>query len=798
MKKLMKTMLIMAVTLCCVLASVSNGSIVVSAATSGKIGNQVSFSFRSSTKTLTVKGKGEIDVDMIFNAPWEDYAEDIETLIVEEGVSVIPDYTFMCLKNLKKVKLADSVTSLGWYSFESCVSLKSIQLPKSLKTLVRGAFNGCTNLKEISISKENDYFTTKDGVLFTKDMKTLMFYPPAKSGSSYTIPNGVIQVEDYAFAENQNIKTLKSSDSVAAFNDCACHEMKKLETVIFSENLNYLYADAFAYCYELKNVELPEGVVSVGDSCFYACRSLKNLIVLGKDTNVGYFKSSYPSFTMIEGYSGSKAQAYAKRTGKKFKNIESGKITNYQKDNQTFMKQLPTSGLEANEPSYHGIHSRSYQGVFNGYHPIILHESDTNYQYYKEIKQKVKELCSGLTSKKEKAKAITKFVYRYLDYDMGHLANSMTSVYRAWVNKRGSCESFAMLTNYMLYLAGIPTATVTSSAHEWSAALIDGKWITIDSTSGRFDMNPNDQDSINAISFTDNNGTYVIDGYDGVILAGIGYGYNDSRKTIKSYTVPKFVDVVHDSVFDCTNDDFVLKGKRKESVEQSLIQQYVCVKKDSNYFYARDKHDKTYEKTIKATATKDGKREYICQGCNNAASSSKIVKVSKISLSSTSFTYDGKSKKPSVIVKDDNGLVIHPFNYTVTYSSGRTNVGRYSATITFKGGKYKGSVTKTFLIRPKSTTIKSFTANKTKIKVNLNRRKTQTSGYEIQYATNKNFTNAKTVVIKDNLKLSTTISSLKSGTRYYIRVRTYKNIKYSGKSMKVYSTYSSAKSIKTK
>lgn len=170
----------------------------------------------------------------------------------------------------------------------------------------------------------------------------------------------------------------------------------------------------------------------------------------------------------------------------------------------------------------------------------------------------------------------------------------------------------------------------------------------------------------------------------------------------------------------------------------------------------------------------------------------------KISLSKTSYTYNGKAQKPSVTVKDSKGNKIAASNYTVTYASGRKNVGKYSVKITFKGN-YSGSKTLYFTINPKATTLSSVTAKSKGFTVKWKKQATQTTGYEVQYATDSKFAkNKKTVTVSKNSTTSKTISKLKAKKKYYVRIRTYKTVKVNGKSTKLYSSWSKAKSVKTK
>lgn len=199
-----------------------------------------------------------------------------------------------------------------------------------------------------------------------------------------------------------------------------------------------------------------------------------------------------------------------------------------------------------------------------------------------------------------------------------------------------------------------------------------------------------------------------------------------------------------------------------------------------------------------ATAGKDGKIVTKCSVCGKNLSETVIKKVSDIRLSATSYIYDGKAKTPSVSVKDSAGKTLKMnTDYTVTYSTGRKNVGSYSVTIKLKGN-YSGTVQKTFIITPKSTSITKLTPGGKKLTVKWKKQETQTTGYQIQYATSSKLKDAKTVTVSKNKTTSKTISKLKAKKKYYVRIRTYKTIKVNGKSVKLYSSWSKVRSVKTK
>ncbi|MBE6787232.1 MAG: hypothetical protein E7537_02675 [Ruminococcaceae bacterium] len=162
-------------------------------------------------------------------------------------------------------------------------------------------------------------------------------------------------------------------------------------------------------------------------------------------------------------------------------------------------------------------------------------------------------------------------------------------------------------------------------------------------------------------------------------------------------------------------------------------------------------------------------------------------------LSSTDLTYNGKARKPSVKIYTSSGKKLSTKYYTVTYSYGRRNVGKHKVTVKLKK-KYKGTQKLYFTIKPKSSRVSKLTSKKKSLKVSLKRQPTQTKGYQIQYSTTKDFKNAKIKKVGSYNTTSVTLKKLKSKTRYYVRVRTYKIV--SGK--KYYSAWSSYKKKTTK
>ncbi len=132
-------------------------------------------------------------------------------------------------------------------------------------------------------------------------------------------------------------------------------------------------------------------------------------------------------------------------------------------------------------------------------------------------------------------------------------------------------------------------------------------------------------------------------------------------------------------------------------------------------------------------------------------------------------------------------------NIKLTYASGRKKDGKYTVKVVGQGN-YTGTITKTFKINPKGTSISKLTAVKGGFKATIKKQATQTTGYQIRYASKSSMASAKTVTITKNTTLSKTVKNLKAKKKYYVQIRTYKTVN----GAKYYSAWSSKKSVTTK
>lgn len=188
--------------------------------------------------------------------------------------------------------------------------------------------------------------------------------------------------------------------------------------------------------------------------------------------------------------------------------------------------------------------------------------------------------------------------------------------------------------------------------------------------------------------------------------------------------------------------------------------------------------------------------KYILRDKNK--SKAKYLYKAKVTLSSKSYVYNGKERKPSVTVKYGKTTLKKGKDYTVSY---KKNKKPGIATVVIKGkGKYDGIIKKTFKIKPKATTVKSVTSpDEATIKVTLNKvdtisknKDTEQNGYIIVCATDKDF--KKNVRTIETNKTTEIIEGMRSGVKYFVKARAY----VGSDSERVYGKYSKTVSIKVK
>ena len=127
---------------------------------------------------------------------------------------------FSGLSNVVSVELPQSLTTIESTAFTRCTSLKEITIPSNTSDVRVNAFQECTALQNIYVDSQNAWYRSVDGVLFTKDMKTLLCFPYSRSGS-YQVPDGVTELDFCSFSWCGKLNIVTIPESVVKINNSA-------------------------------------------------------------------------------------------------------------------------------------------------------------------------------------------------------------------------------------------------------------------------------------------------------------------------------------------------------------------------------------------------------------------------------------------------------------------------------------------------------------------------------------------------------------------------------------------------
>src|SRR5262249_29897054 len=139
---------------------------------------------------------------------------------------------------------------IGDYAFNDCSSLTTVLIPNSVISIRIDSFWGCTNLTAINVGTNNPVYSSVNGVLFDKGQTRLIEYPEGKVGS-YSIPNSVTSIGDYAFWGCTGLTGVTIGHGVTTIGDHAFWGCTGLISVLIPNSVTWMYGDVFGDCSRL-------------------------------------------------------------------------------------------------------------------------------------------------------------------------------------------------------------------------------------------------------------------------------------------------------------------------------------------------------------------------------------------------------------------------------------------------------------------------------------------------------------------------------------------------------------------
>ena len=233
----------------------------------------VTWRYDEATKTLYITGSGPMEGYLNANdRPWNQYASEIQSVVIENGITSVGDRAFSNCSSLTSVTIPNSVTSINNSAFSGCSGLTSVTIPNSVTSIGQNAFF-LSGLTSVNIP---DSVATIGSRAFGSSRLT-----------SVIIPDSVTSIGEIAFSECSNLTSVKISNNVTSIEAGAFSTCRKLTSVAIPNGVTSIGQNAFNNCSGLTSVTIPSSVTTIGDYAFTSCSRLTNVTIPNGVTSIG-------------------------------------------------------------------------------------------------------------------------------------------------------------------------------------------------------------------------------------------------------------------------------------------------------------------------------------------------------------------------------------------------------------------------------------------------------------------------------------------------------------------------------
>ena len=726
----------------------------------------------------------------------------LSSIKIPEGVTSIEGNAFEGCSSLSSIKIPEGVTSIGSGAFENCSSLSSIKIPEGVTSIGNGAFSGCSSLSSIKMPEGVTsievyafaYCSSLSSIKIPEGVTSIEFhaFEGCSSLSSIEMPEGVTSIESGAFRGCSSLSSIKIPEGVTSIGSGAFEDCSSLSSIKIPEGVTSIGNSAFSGCSSLSSIKIPEGVTSIEGNAFGACSSLNSIKIPKNVSEIGilvfdecyelvsiYFKGNkpkiiYEDYNDYDLFSGLyDTTVYYPKNNKTWEGIESESFggTNIKwvaydpaslkaaaTGEEVQSSESPDEGVEFTDNPEENLSLETD----NANEDLSPETDDPEEDPSIEPEEDAEEVPEPSSSpEQEKADTNEKIEDDFGADDVEITELDPTISNEQEETKAGDSVTFSRLIPHSRYLFVMVRDEDADDLLEASNLLYIGQKTA---------------DESGTVSFR-----YMLkESFDSPVSKIFGKQLKDIKNMTITLAKTKYV-------YDGTS--------KKPSV---------TVKDGTKLLRNGQDYTVTYSKNVDvgtATVTVTGKGDYtgtsavkfVIVKANNTIKASNIIKDTskktqtvKIKASvkyKAKLTYSSNSKSVKV---DSSGKVTIAKNFT----------GKAVITITSAAtSKYNKSVVKiTVTVRPSGTVLYKLTNNeKGRVKVTW-KKNSSVSGYRIQYSIDKNFKKGVgTVTIGKNKTTSGTLSKLKKGKTYYVRIATYKNVRN-----KVYSSWSKVKKITIK
>ena len=277
--------------------------------------------------------------------------DNLKTIAFEEGSTVIADALFRGCDGLEEVKIPKTVTVIKNHAFNECIKLKAVEISNGMKEIGDSAFSECSNLQKVILPDTvnsmgtNIFYNcinltevhlpnirqniTANTFYNCKKLTTINFpstlttignsaFSGCESLPEAILPSGVEKIESNAFKNCKALKKAAVPDTVSSIGSSAFYGCEALTDITLGSKLKKIESQTFYGCIVLPSIVIPYNVTTIGDSAFVNCTKLTQITVPRNTTSIASNAFSYPKKMTMYGPSDCYVQTYASGKGIKY------------------------------------------------------------------------------------------------------------------------------------------------------------------------------------------------------------------------------------------------------------------------------------------------------------------------------------------------------------------------------------------------------------------------------------------------------------------------------------------------
>lgn len=221
------------------------------------------------------------------------------SVTIPNSVTEIEERAFCCCNSLTSVTIPNRVTAIENQTFEGCRSLKSVTIPNSVTSIGSEAFIGCSSLTSITIPNSVTYIgpgafmdtafyanksNWEDGVLY---LNNCLITVDRNIVGDYSIKEGTRMIASFAFATCFSLNSITIPNSMTSIECYAFYRCSSLTSITIPNSVTSIESGTFHGCSSLISVTIPSSVTYIGYGAFCHCSSLTSITIPNSVTRIG-------------------------------------------------------------------------------------------------------------------------------------------------------------------------------------------------------------------------------------------------------------------------------------------------------------------------------------------------------------------------------------------------------------------------------------------------------------------------------------------------------------------------------